>query len=47
MGINAANSNYACLWSTIHKDKRYLSLHEKVVLYWFNYKWKVGYVGFE
>ena len=23
MGINAANSNYACLWCTIHKDKRW------------------------
>ena len=22
MGMNAANANFACLWCTIHKDKR-------------------------
>ena len=23
MGMNAAHAGYACLWCTVHKDKRY------------------------
>ena len=23
MGLKAANANYACLWCTVHKDRRY------------------------